>query len=65
LSNHFFFDINIEPHAPSAHQVAEEYLIAYIEATGIADEKATPLFQTLDRRRQLTATRMDPNDAMG
>jgi integrase len=51
-------------HVVPAHHVAEEYLFAYIAAAGIAGQKGTPLFRTLDRRRELTGTRMDPNDAL-
>ena len=36
-------------HAVPAHHNAEAYLDAYIENAGIASEKKTPLFRTLDR----------------
>lgn len=45
-------------HEVPAHHKAEEYLDAYIAAAGIADERGTPLFRSLDRRRQLTARRL-------
>jgi len=41
------------------HHTAEEFLDAYLELAGIADEKNTPLFRSFDRRRKPTARRID------
>ena len=41
-------------HEVPAHHTAEEYVDAYLEAAGIADEKRTPLFRSVDRRRNLS-----------
>ena len=41
-----------------AHHL-EEYVDAYLEAAGIAKEKKTPLFRTVDRRGKLTGDRLD------
>jgi integrase/recombinase XerD len=50
-------------HEVPAHHNAEDYLDAYLEAAGIAGEKKTPLFRTIDRRRQLTPRPMHRMDA--
>ena len=42
---------------------ARAYLSAYIEAAGIAAEKKTPLFRSVDRNRRLTERPLDRNDA--
>src|SRR5205085_891875 len=42
---------------PAPHR-AEEYLDAYLAASGGAGRKGVPLFRTLDRRRQLTNERI-------
>jgi site-specific recombinase XerD len=49
-------------HEVPAHHNAEAYLDAYIEAAGLAGEKKTPLFRTLDRKRELTEERITRND---
>ena len=46
-----------------AHHNAEEYVDAYLEAAGIAGEKKTSLFRSIDRYRKLSPRRMHPNDA--
>ena len=51
-------------HEVPAHHNAEDYLDAYLAAAGIAGEKKTPLFRTIDRRRQLTDRPMHRNDAL-
>lgn len=51
-------------HEVPAHHNAEAYLDAYIEAAGLAGEKKTPLFRTLDRKRQLTEERITRNDVL-
>jgi integrase/recombinase XerD len=50
-------------HEVPAHHNAETYLDAYIEAAGIAADKKTPLFRTIDRHRKLTDRPMDRIDA--
>ena len=50
-------------HEVPAHHNAENYVDAYIEAAGIAGDKKTPLFRTIDRRRTLTARPMHRIDA--
>jgi site-specific recombinase XerD len=42
-------------HVVPVHHKAEEYVDAYLAAAGIAQEKHTPLFRSLDARRQLTS----------
>jgi integrase/recombinase XerD len=51
-------------HEVPCHHSAEEYLDAYLTAAGIAGEPQTPLFRRLDRRRQLTAGRLDRREAL-
>ncbi len=51
-------------HEVPAHHNAEAYLDAYIEAAGLAGEKKSPLFRTLDRNRQLTEERITRNDVL-
>ena len=51
-------------HEVPAHHNAEDYLDAYIAAAGIADEKKTPLFRSIDRHRTLTDRPMHRNDAL-
>jgi integrase len=51
-------------HEVPCHHKAEEYLDAYIAAAGIASDPHTPLFRTLDRRRRLTADRLDRREAL-
>ena len=36
-------------HEVPAHHNADEYLDAYLKASGIADAKKSPLFRTIDR----------------
>lgn len=51
-------------HEVPAHHKAEEYMDPYLQAAGIANDRTTPLFRTLDRRRNLTDRRLHPNDAL-
>jgi len=53
-----------KPHKVPVHHKAEEYLDAYTAAAGIADEKNTPLFRTIDCRRQLTEARLPRQNAL-
>jgi site-specific recombinase XerD len=45
-------------HEVPAHHKAEEYVDAYIAAAGIANQRGTPLFRSLSRRRTLTDRRL-------
>ncbi len=45
-------------HDVPAHHKAEEYVDAYLQATGIGEDKKSPLFRSLDRRRKLTERRI-------
>jgi site-specific recombinase XerD len=52
-------------HEVPAHHNAEAYLDAYLEAAGVAGEKKTPLFRTVDpRERTLTEERITRNDVL-
>lgn len=51
-------------HDVPAHHNAEEYLDAYLKASGIGDEKKSPLFRTFDRKGRITERRMTRNDAL-
>lgn len=44
-------------HEVPVHHTAEEYLDAYVAAAGIAGERGSPLFRTLDCRGRQTARR--------
>ncbi|PWU12002.1 MAG: integrase [Terriglobia bacterium] len=49
-------------HEVPAHHNAQDYMDAYLEATGIWEEKKGPLFRSVDRHRRLTLkpmTRVD------
>ena len=50
-------------HEVPAHHNAGDYLDAYIAAAGIAAEKKTPLFRSIDRYRRLTSCPMHRIDA--
>lgn len=45
-------------HEVPAHHKVEQYMDAYLAATGIAGDKGTPLFRSLDRRGDLTDNRL-------
>ena len=51
-------------HKVPAHHNAEKYVDAYLDAAGIAGQKKTPLFRSMDTRRNLTDRPMDRNDAL-
>jgi site-specific recombinase XerD len=51
-------------HEVPAHHNAEDYLDAYLAVVGIAGEKKTPLFRTIDRHGRLTDRPMHRNDAL-
>lgn len=45
-------------HEVPAHHKAEEYIDAYLQVAGIGEDKKSPLFRSLDRRRKLTERRI-------
>ncbi len=51
-------------HEVPAHHNADEYLDAYLKAAGIAEEKRSPLFRTVDRSGRITDRGMIRNDAL-
>lgn len=56
---------NGKRHDVPAHHTAEEFLDAYIEATGLATaENGSPLFRTLDRHKQLTGRRIGTREVL-
>lgn len=52
-------------HEVPAHHSAEEYMDAYLAAAGVASEKGSPIFRSVDRRRQLTDRRLSRREALG
>lgn len=46
------------------HHTAETFLLEYMDAANLHGRKGVPLFCTIDRRRELTETRMHRNDAL-
>ena len=51
-------------HQVPTHHKAQDYLDAYIQAAGMEGRKGVPLFQRLDRRRQLNEDRLHPQEAL-
>ena len=51
-------------HEVPAHHNAVEYTDAYVQAAGIRDQRRTPLFRTVDKRRNLTDRRLTRDDAL-
>jgi integrase/recombinase XerD len=51
-------------HEVPAHHKAEEYLDSYLAAAEIGQHKGSPLFRTLDRRRELTEDRISRREAL-
>jgi site-specific recombinase XerD len=51
-------------HDVPAHHNAEAYLDAYLDAASIWDEKKSPLFRSVDRRRELTQNSMARQDVL-
>jgi integrase len=51
-------------HDVPAHHKAEEYVDAYLNVAGIVGRKGTPLFRTFDRKRNLTADRMERREVL-
>jgi integrase/recombinase XerD len=50
-------------HQVPAHHKVEEYLDAYLEKAGILNSKKAPLFQTFNRKRELSGKAMYTRDA--
>ena len=51
-------------HEVPAHHNAETYMDAYLEASGISGEKKTPLFRSVDKKKQLTENPLSRNDVL-
>jgi site-specific recombinase XerD len=51
-------------HEVPAHHKVVDYLDVYLEASGIAGAKETPLFRSIDERRRLTGRRLVARDAL-
>jgi integrase/recombinase XerD len=51
-------------HEVPAHHNAEAYLDAYLQAAGIAGEPKSPLFRSVDKHRQVTASPMARTDVL-
>jgi site-specific recombinase XerD len=51
-------------HEVPAHHNAEAYVDAYLAAAGLADQKKTPLFRTINKYRQLTDSPMYRADVL-
>ena len=51
-------------HEMPLHHNAERYLLEYMDAAGLHEAPATPLFRTIGRRRYLTPNAMHRNDAL-
>lgn len=51
-------------HEVPAHHNADEYLDAYLSATGIQTDNRSPLFRSINRSGQLTGRAMTRNDAL-
>ena len=47
-----------------AHNSAEEYADAYIRAAGISEERRTPLFRAMNRKRELTDRRIHRREVL-
>jgi integrase/recombinase XerD len=51
-------------HEVPAHHNAEAYLDAYLDATGIREERKSPLFRSVDRHGKITANPMARTDVL-
>ena len=51
-------------HSVPTHHTAEKFLDAYLAAAGIASQPQTPLFRSINAKRELTANRLVPRDAL-
>lgn len=59
-----FHEKGSKEHAVPVHHNADEYLEAYLAAASIAEDSHSPLFRSLNRRRQLTERRMHRNEVL-
>jgi integrase/recombinase XerD len=55
---------NAKYHEVPVHHIAQEYLDAYLQATGLLLEPRSPLFRTVSRSRMLTGNRLVPREAL-
>jgi integrase/recombinase XerD len=51
-------------HEVPAHHNADQYIDEYVASAGIAEERHSPLFRSLDRRRQLTERRINRREVL-
>lgn len=51
-------------HEVPCHHNLESYLDAYLAATGIGDQKRSPLFRAIDRHRQITERPISRTDVL-
>ncbi len=51
-------------HAVPSHHTLEEYLDDYVSAAGLGHETKSPLFRSLDRKRQLTTRRIHRREVL-
>ncbi len=51
-------------HEVPGHHRCAEYVDAYLDASGIRDDRKSPLFRALDRRRRLTDRRITRGDVL-
>lgn len=51
-------------HEVPTHHTADKYMVAYLEAAGIGGDKGTPLFRSIDSRRNLTDRRLHRREAL-
>ena len=59
-----FYEKGGKRHEVPAHHNAETYMDAYLVAAGIAGEKKTPLFRSVDKKKQLTENLLSRNDVL-
>lgn len=55
---------NAKYHEVPVHHIAQEYLDAYLQASGLALEPKSPLFRTVSRHGTLSAKRLAPREAL-
>src|ERR1051326_1539268 len=51
-------------HEVPAHHTLEAYMDAYIDAAGIADDKKSPLFRSVNKHREMTENSMTRTDVL-
>ena len=62
--NFRFLEKGGQDRAVAAHHKAQEFLDAYLEVAGIGNQPKSPLFRSLNRKRQLTERRLHPQEAL-